>query len=99
MSRLWIESSRTTRYGRRNDINFHGLKRIRPIGPLLIAKCFNSIDIEGLGVEIHNDEIYIPNANIRTFVIKCFESFFNVQSAVSADANSKLRKSLYRHIY
>ena len=102
LSRLWIETSRSTRYGRRTDINFHGFKRIRPIGKRTINECFQSIDVASLGVEIHDDEIYVPNSNIRMFIIKCFESFFietrNFDKKKYAE-NVRAAKCSYRHIY
>lgn len=102
MSRLWIETSRSTRYGRRTNVNFHGLKRIRPIGKKSIAECFQSIDVVSLGVEVHDDEIYVPNSNVRMFIVRCFESFFT--EAFSFDKKKygndvRNHRPSYRHIY
>ena len=102
MSRLWIETSRSTRYGRRNDVNFHGMKRIRPIGERTIEDCFYAINVESLGVEVHDDEIYVPTGNVRKFIVQCFESFF--YEAYKFDkkkyrSNVKPHKCSYKHIY
>lgn len=102
MSRLWIETSRSTRYGRRTDIHFHGLKRIRPIGEQTIAECFHSINVNELGVEIHCNDIYVPTANLRKFIIKCFESFFIETREFDKKKyaeNVRAHKCSYRHIY
>lgn len=102
LSRIWIETSRSTRYGRRNDICFHGLKRIRPIGEKTIADCFKAIDVDSLGVEVHDDEIYVPNDKVRTFIINCFESFFIETYKFDIKKygeNVKAHKRTFKHIY
>ena len=102
MSRVWIETSRSTRYGRRSDVNFHGFKRIRPIGKMTIAECFQSIDIEKVGVQIHNNEIYVPTPNIRAFIISCFDSFFLETCEFDKKKygeNMRVHKRMFKHIY
>ena len=76
MSRLWIETTRTTQQSRRINRCLHGIKRIRPIGEKTIEECFKCMNLSGIHVEIHDDEIYVDTMNIRKFIIRCFESFF-----------------------
>lgn len=75
-SRVWIEVSRSTQYSRKAIPNLRGIKRIRPIGEKTIEDCFRSINIDDLCVEIHDDEIYVSNADLHKFIIRCFMEFY-----------------------
>ena len=103
MTRIWIETSRTTQGTRRMNKALHGVKRVRPIGEKTIEECFRSINLTGLNVEIHNDEIYIDSKMIRQFVIRCFQSFFtetyNYDKKKYGNALRRSNKCSYRGIY
>lgn len=77
LSRMWLETLRTTRGSKASSPHLVAIKRVRPIGKKTIFECFSSVDISGINVEIHEHEVYVETGKVLAFIVRCMNEFID----------------------